>query len=527
MKQFLLMLMLLTSFCGAAQAQTYGDAQTDPTKQGVIVTPPTGTERHYYLDLLNDDPYDGGLGLMDENHIDMTLVYAADNEVYMLCPFGRRTMPAWLKGELSADGSKLTFKNGQTVFHAVNEDVNYIFVSADSQGNGGADATGSTLYGSDIVLNIDAATGVMTPETDLQCPDVAIVSENAVGQMYQHGRILRLTPVENIDKALTFYTMSYRDADTHNVGKASVKVSVEDDGNSVYIKGLVPAYPQAWVKAEKQFDGKYWAGVQVLGYDFSDYPYFLMCLDGESILRTFPLEYNEADGTYTFKSDTQSMACGYVQEGETSITTLHSYTDIELTVAQASAARPVAPKVYTGIDGDMSCYDNSSSKYTEFIFTADRVDTDGNALNEDELSFRIYSDGQLYTFKLSEYPKLKAGKDLTDIPYSYNDYDYFYKSNTKRYIYFEKVSEPKETIGVELVYTHDGKEYVSDRLVYDIATGKDSVLGISHAMGDGSQVKSVEYYDLSGRRLPSSAKGVGIRLTRYADGSVKTVKVVR
>lgn len=59
MKQFLLMLMLLTSFCGAAQAQTYGDAQTDPTKQGVIVTPPTGTERHYYLDLLNDDPYDG------------------------------------------------------------------------------------------------------------------------------------------------------------------------------------------------------------------------------------------------------------------------------------------------------------------------------------------------------------------------------------------------------------------------------------------------------------------------------------
>ena len=68
---------------------------------------------------------------------------------------------------------------------------------------------------------------------------------------------------------------------------------------------------------------------------------------------------------------------------------------------------------------------------------------------------------------------------------------------------------------------------MSDRLVYDIATGKDSVLGINHTVGDDAQVKSVEYYDLSGRRMPADAKGVGIRLTRYADGSVKTVKVVR
>ena len=530
MKQFLLMLTLLAALFGTAQAQTAGDTSSDdPTKQGVITAPPAGEERHYYLDLLNDDPYDGGLGLMPESHIDMTLVFAPGNEVYMLCPLARRTMPAWLKGELSADGRKLTFKNAQTVFHAVNEDDDYIFVSASTLGNGGPTADGTELYGMDIVFDIDPATGVMTPDTDPLCPDVAIVSKKAVGQMYQHGQLLKLTPAANIDGGVAYYSMTYRDADSRKVKETSVKMSIEDGGSTLYIKGLDPAYPQGWVKAVKGDDGQFWAGIQVLGYDFSDYPYFLLCLEGENMLRTFPLAYNEADGTYTFNSDTQTMACGYVQEGETSITTLHAYKDITLTPVQRTAARPVAPKVYTGVDGDMSCYDNSSASYTEFIFTADRRDTEGNVLNEDDLSFRIYADGQLYTFKLSEYPKLKAGKDLTDIPYAYDDYSYFYKSDTKRYIYFEKTSEPKQSIGVEVVYRHADREYVSDRLVYDIASGKDSVVsGIQSVQGtDAAAVKAVEYYDLSGRRTAGKGKGISIRLTRMADGTVKAVKTVK
>lgn len=531
MKHFLLMLALLATSLGMATAQTASDGSTDdPTKQGVITTPPAGTERHYYLDWLNDDPYDGGLGLMPESHVDMTLVFADGGDVYMPCPLARRTMPAWLKGKLSDDGTRLTFPNAQTVYHAVNEDVDYIFVSANLQGQGGPDAETDELYGFDIVFDIDPATGVMTPASDqLICPDVAIVSKAQVGMMYQHGQLLRLTPAALIDDHVQYYSMTYRDAETHRMKEASVKGSLEDDGNTLYLKGLDPTYPQAWVKAVRQSDGQFWAGVQVLGYDFSDYPYFLMCLDGEDMLRTFPLAYDEATGAYSFRHDTQSMACGYVQEGETSITTLHAYSDISLTPAQQSAARPQAPKVYTGIDGDMSCYDNSSSSYTEFIFTADRRDTDGNVLNEDDLLFRVYSDGKPYTFTLAEYPKLKAGKDLTDIPYSYNDYNYFYKSDTKRYIYFEKTSEPKQTIGIELVYVKDGQELVSDRLVYDIATGHDTVVpaAIGQVNADKGEPVAVLYYDLAGRRLQAPAKGVGVRMARYADGSVTSSKVVR
>lgn len=38
---------------------------------------------------------------------------------------------------------------------------------------------------------------------------------------------------------------------------------------------------------------------------------------------------------------------------------------------------------------------------------------------------------------------------------------------------------------------------------------------------------STEWYDLTGRRLPAATKGINLRLTRFADGSVKTVKVVK
>ena len=308
-------------------------------------------------------------------------------------------------------------------------------------------------------------------------------------------------------------------------------MSLEDNGNTLYIKGLYPTYAQAWVKATKEKDGRYWVSTEVLGYDFSEYPYFTVCAEKNldesfSLKQTFPLAFNAADGSYTFNDPVQTMAVGYVPEGESSVSVLQSYNNVKLTPATQSTLKPVTPKIYTGADGEMSCY-TVTDKYDEFIFTAERKDLNDNVLNEDDLAFRIYVDGALYTFTTTDYPGLKAGKDLTDVPYKYHDYNYFNKSNTKRYIYFSKITGPKSTIGVELVYKVNGKEYVSDRLVYDIATDKDSVIsGISTAESAQKAV-STEWYDLTGRRLPAATKGINLRLTRFADGSVKTVKVVK
>lgn len=40
-------------------------------------------------------------------------------------------------------------------------------------------------------------------------------------------------------------------------------------------------------------------------------------------------------------------------------------------------------------------------------------------------------------------------------------------------------------------------------------------------------VVSTEYYDLSGRRVDAAAKGVTIRVEKYADGTSKAVKTIK
>lgn len=533
MKHLLFIVTLMVAFLGNAQL-CKADTSEDPTKQGVITTPPAGEERHYYLDLLNYDPYDNGWSYLSENHVDMTLVFAANNEVYMRCPLGRYLFPAWIKGTLSADGKTLTVKNGQTVYHAPNHDVDYIFVKSDTEGKGGENKGSSDLYDGDIVFNIDLATGVITPVTTKECPDVAIVNKMDVGEMFQQGRYVKYTPVETIDKNLAYYKMSYYDVNALQQKEASVKVSVEGEGSTVYFKGLYPKYPQAWVKAEDlNGDGIYWVALEVLDYDkYSDYPYYTLCYDmlpeGAIARASFPIKYNKADGTYTFHHDTQTMAAGFIQSGQNELTTLGIYKNITITPTTQSKARPVAPKVYTynGADGVVPCY-VPGEKESEFKFLVDKKDTEGNVLNEDNLRIRIYTDGSQYTFTRAEYPRLKE-ESITDIPFSYNDNNHIVTgSEGKRYIYFKTASAPKSTIGVELVYIVDGEEFVSDRLVYDIATGKDTVVtGISATKGN-LQVKAIEYYDLSGRRMPNAEKGVSIKLTRYADGSVKAMKMVK
>ena len=78
-----------------------------------------------------------------------------------------------------------------------------------------------------------------------------------------------------------------------------------------------------------------------------------------------------------------------------------------------------------------------------------------------------------------------------------------------------------------MVYKVNGEEYVSDRLVYDIATDKDSVISGISSTESAQKAVSTEWYDLTGRRLPAATKGINLHLTRFADGSVKTVKVVK
>ena len=68
--------------------------------------------------------------------------------------------------------------------------------------------------------------------------------------------------------------------------------------------------------------------------------------------------------------------------------------------------------------------------------------------------------------------------------------------------------------------------YGSSVIYTDIKLGAPTPSGISSVTTDKEPV-ATEYYDLSGRRVDAAAKGVTIRVEKYADGTRKAVKTIK
>ena len=161
-------------------------------------------------------------------------------------------------------------------------------------------------------------------------------------------------------------------------------------------------------------------------------------------------------------------------------------------------------------------------------------DTEGKPLDTDKLVYRFYMDGEPFTFSTSEYNYID--EDMTDIPYSYLDYDGLgsdisqgWDNPDERTIVLYREFK---TIAVESEYTVDGVTNTSDRYVYDVATKTGTVepagdpTGICHASA-GAEVVKVTYTDLSGRAVTRPGKGIYIRTCIMSDGSRTSKKVMK
>ena len=130
----------------------------------------------------------------------------------------------------------------------------------------------------------------------------------------------------------------------------------------------------------------------------------------------------------------------------------------------------------------------------------------------------------MLTLPAGDYSKLT--EDMTEIPYEFDDNYDIYAGGNRVYMNFsdeEMVTWSK--IGVQSIYRGGDAENKSNIAWYDL-TDVWAATGVKNISTDAATT-SVAYYDLQGRRVDNNAKGLVLMQVRKADGTVKTVKVVR
>ncbi|MDE6131234.1 MAG: hypothetical protein K2F74_06550, partial [Muribaculaceae bacterium] len=153
-------------------------------------------------------------------------------------------------------------------------------------------------------------------------------------------------------------------------------------------------------------------------------------------------------------------------------------------------------------------------------FNIPEVDVDGNLLEPSMLYYRMYVDGDVFTFYDDEYLGVdEDGQELLSANFS--NFESIYSSGTYKciYLFFQGADE----VGVQSVYMQptDGgepKELCSKIVTVSTAGLRDAVAGKS--------VKSSVYYDLQGRQVLNPTSGFYVRRDVMTDGSTAVAKVM-
>lgn len=491
----------------------------------VITNPPAGNEVEVYADFRSEEYV---FDFVWDYHSVQKIVYAADGKVYIPNVLLRNTMPGYVVGTLDETAKTVTVEAGQPVYKFPNIDTVVRLYMLNGSASAGNTAT-NTFNSEPLVFDV-ADNGILTLRASEAYPMFGVVDESSVDVSYGIGADLKFTPVDLSANSMRYYSMTYiNDSDDEEY---TATITGYADGNDVWFKGFNPRYPNAWMKATWVDDQLRAASFQLLNMTKTEIP-TVMAAGKREMNDNFEYEYGystafvidcdkQAD-TYSAFTEAGWFLCNLTSYDEETAEPYQMYRNIHISPIKVDPAVPENP-VFDGFDSE------ATSKETELKFHFYAKDTEGENLLKDAIAFRYYVNGEPYTFKNSVYTSLPY--DMETVPYTYQDGSTFLASGdgTKFYTYFLNSELPADlkTIGVEAIYTIDGVTNTSEVLVYNVKTGKTeyATSGIADINADLGEPVSVEYYDVTGRQIAPSAKGIAIKAERFANGHVRTSKVV-
>ena len=450
----------------------------------------------------------------------MDIVFADGGKVYMkniLYQMGTAYADSWVEGQLNEDGTQITVPMGQSVFYSDTYTADIVLTWGTTSVNGTSLVVTRDESVTEAVYAIDGETitllgGVAPVEdannqywhfcaTGLTC---YWTDDNSFGGALEWNTVLTFTDEPVFEPTLIteqpegelveylrtgdalVYTSGTGVAPTEQSGKAYIVYA--PDGETVYLKNPLYGFPaDTWVQGTVDGNKITVPTGQFLSWN-TTYQYGLILAWGSaevvatsdttsSIAYTYYPDVTEI--TYTIDGNTISLDNSIgtsVNDGFESCTGLTGFWNDDLTwqghidwnnVYTKYVPAPASPADPTADDW----YDSGAeSGYTYFRFTLPTVDTEGNALDPEYLSYSIYTDNdQIFTFDAETYSyDLEYTGDLTEIPnwiYS-GGYDfgtskvYFYRTNAEGF-------DPMFTwrIGIQVHYTVNGVKS-SSNIVY-------------------------------------------------------------
>lgn len=294
-------------------------------------------------------------------------------------------------------------------------------------------------------------------------------------------------------------------------------VDVGRDGNNIYIGGLMPSNPDAFVVATTSAYGGELLSEQYMGIDstsmhlaFFNAANSAVSFDsyGEQTIMFMPVGEAALEvGPSEIKS-TEAWTVGFY----------YSDTDYSASYGYEKPLLRQQPDIISYIPGapTINNYEPFDPSYGFGVIdlTLSNLNADGYLLNDaDYLYWQFIVDGEPYEFSPDEY--YNVPDRMIDVPFNYVDFGDFFGSGFHRTLYF--YANNYESLGVRMKYKKGVEQYYSPVVYAQEASA------LSLADVDSGET-SVEFYDLAGRRLRGDrqAQGLSIRVERRSDGATSS-----
>lgn len=372
----------------------------------------------------------------------------------------------------------------------------------------------------DLELNYNADGRIYMDDSEaLPQRHIGLCTTDALGNAYPLYEF-RCVDLKPYDLSMEFTTLPATAvvSDYVYLGNSSFSSTIAQkghvavDGDDYYFDSLLPEISTAWVKGSREGQRITLHNDQYLGNGLGYYLYY----NGVERLR-----YNElydnwdidlCDATMTVGSDGTITAdnSDYIFPGAyTAVNYLYYYVkNLRIVPYTAPVAATPAPP------SEIELYDQYND-YGVFclVFRLSNLKDDGTFLDPDCLGYRIWLDDELYTFRRRQYPNID--EDMSLIPYGYTDNrGDEYADIVCRDINWNVINlreDMFERVGVQTVYTV-GDETRYSPILYIGLDGYVSTDGLDgvDAVKVAPDLQGSPAYDLSGRCVPSSAKGITI-----------------